>query len=171
MTHEHCNIVLTNHQFCRLVDHLGAMDTAIALCKQACKIPDDEEVTLLEVSRAAPSPLQLLSAGGASLDSKTIAMLLLTDPGFLLGSLGFAVIPAFMQGAVSLLSNEVTMLDGTPKAMLEEPFQQLVNGSVQQSTMFPLAEMQSFDILSSNDVSSDVVSTLAKLVATLGLHR
>eukprot|EP00887_Chlorella_sp_A99_P004631 scaffold4.g4631.t1 len=49
-----------------LVDAVGGISRAIQLAKQAAGIPQAEAVTLLEVSKASPSPLQLLAGGAAA---------------------------------------------------------------------------------------------------------
>lgn len=46
-----------------LVDVVGGLWEAIALAKQAAGIPQDEKVTVAEVSRASTSPLALLAGG------------------------------------------------------------------------------------------------------------
>lgn len=81
---------------CSLVDHLGGIDTAIALVKRRADIPDDEEVTVREVSMDQPSLQQALASGGAS-SRRDLARLLLTDPAFVLGTFGFAVVPLLLQ--------------------------------------------------------------------------
>jgi hypothetical protein len=43
-----------------------------------------------------PSLQQALASGGLS-SRKDVLRLLLTDPGFVLGTLGFAVVPLFLQ--------------------------------------------------------------------------
>ena len=48
-----------------LVDALGGLSRAVAIAKQQLKIPDSENVALVELSREQMSPLMLLS-GGAS---------------------------------------------------------------------------------------------------------
>ena len=48
-----------------LVDALGGLSRAVAIAKQQLKIPDCENVALVELSREQMSPLMLLS-GGAS---------------------------------------------------------------------------------------------------------
>lgn len=50
-----------------LVDALGGLSRAVAIAKRELKIPDGENVRLVELSRETMSPLQLLSGGGASL--------------------------------------------------------------------------------------------------------
>ena len=50
-----------------LVDALGGLSRAVAIAKRELKIPDGEDVRLIELSREMMSPLQLLSGGGASL--------------------------------------------------------------------------------------------------------
>ena len=50
-----------------LVDALGGLSRAVAIAKRELKIPDGEDVRLIELSRETMSPLQLLSGGGASL--------------------------------------------------------------------------------------------------------
>ena len=49
-----------------LVDALGGISRAVAIAKRELKIPDNENVSLIELSREMPSPLALLSGGGAS---------------------------------------------------------------------------------------------------------
>jgi len=49
-----------------LVDALGGLSRAVAILKQELKIPDSDNVALIELSREQMSPLMLLS-GGASL--------------------------------------------------------------------------------------------------------
>lgn len=50
----------------RLVDHLGGVDTAVALVKREAGIAASTHVTLREVSSTRPSLRSLLSAGGLS---------------------------------------------------------------------------------------------------------
>ena len=52
-----------------LVDALGGLSRAVAIAKRELKIPDSEDVRLVELSREMMSPLQLLSGGGASLQA------------------------------------------------------------------------------------------------------
>ncbi len=47
------------------MDALGGLSRAVAIAKQQLKIPDSENVALVELSREQMSPLMLLS-GGAS---------------------------------------------------------------------------------------------------------
>lgn len=47
------------------MDALGGLSRAVAIAKQELKIPDSENVSLIELSREQMSPLMLLS-GGAS---------------------------------------------------------------------------------------------------------
>ncbi len=49
-----------------LVDALGGLSRAVAIAKRELGIPDGEAVALVELSREQPSPLSLLSGGGAS---------------------------------------------------------------------------------------------------------
>ncbi|EIE22855.1 protease IV with duplicated peptidase family U7 domain-containing protein [Coccomyxa subellipsoidea C-169] len=49
-----------------LVDALGGLSRAVAIAKRELAIPDGEAVALVELSREQPSPLSLLSGGGAS---------------------------------------------------------------------------------------------------------
>jgi protease-4 len=44
----------------KLVDVMGGVWEAVALAKQAAGIPQEDKVTLVEVTRAATSPLSLL---------------------------------------------------------------------------------------------------------------
>lgn len=78
------------------MDHLGGIDTAIALVKRKADIPDDEEVTVREVSVDQPSLQQALASGGAS-SRRELARLLLSDPAFVLGTFGFAIVPLLLQ--------------------------------------------------------------------------
>lgn len=48
-----------------LVDTIGGFSKAVAIAKQKAGIPDDKQVSLVELSRRQPSPLSLLQ-GGAS---------------------------------------------------------------------------------------------------------
>ncbi len=43
------------------------MNKAIEVAKRAAKIPADDKVRVLELSRAKPNPLALVTGGGASL--------------------------------------------------------------------------------------------------------
>ena len=47
------------------MDALGGLSRAVAILKQELKIPDSDNVALIELSREQMSPLMLLS-GGAS---------------------------------------------------------------------------------------------------------
>ena len=58
-----------------LVDHLGGLNRAVQLAKQAAGLAADEAVRLLEVSRAQTSPLALVG-GGASAGPAGLGMLL-----------------------------------------------------------------------------------------------
>lgn len=44
-----------------LVDALGGVNRAVAIAKKLAEIPEDERVTVLELSRKQVSPLALLS--------------------------------------------------------------------------------------------------------------
>jgi hypothetical protein len=78
------------------VDNLGGIDVAIALVKQQADIPNDEEVTLREVSFDRPSLQQVLSAG-TSVTGDEVLRLLITDPVFMFGTLGFTLVPLILQ--------------------------------------------------------------------------
>ena len=62
-----------------LVDALGGLSRAVAIAKQQLKIPDSENVALVELSREQMSPLMLLS-GGASATFATDILKVLVLP-------------------------------------------------------------------------------------------
>ena len=80
---------------CRLIDHIGGIDTAIALCKQEAEIPAEEQVTVLETSVDQPSITALLSQGGLTRQALLAAML--SDPLFWATTVLFTVVPAVLQ--------------------------------------------------------------------------
>ncbi len=57
------------------MDALGGLSRAVAIAKREIGIPDDEAVALIELSRESPSPLALLSGGGASAPAAALALL------------------------------------------------------------------------------------------------
>eukprot|EP00195_Chlamydomonas_chlamydogama_P015757 CAMPEP_0202909918 /NCGR_PEP_ID=MMETSP1392-20130828/50619_1 /ASSEMBLY_ACC=CAM_ASM_000868 /TAXON_ID=225041 /ORGANISM="Chlamydomonas chlamydogama, Strain SAG 11-48b" /LENGTH=725 /DNA_ID=CAMNT_0049599831 /DNA_START=187 /DNA_END=2361 /DNA_ORIENTATION=- len=61
-----------------LVDALGGVHRAVAIAKQAAEIPEDEQVSVIEVGRAQASPLALLTGrASASASLLSAAMLLM----------------------------------------------------------------------------------------------
>jgi hypothetical protein len=81
---------------CRLVDTLGGIDAAVALVKEAAKIPPDEEVTLMEVSTSSFSLLGAIT-GSTGLTRWELLRLVFTDPAFVAATLGFSVLPAVLK--------------------------------------------------------------------------
>ena len=61
------------------MDALGGLSRAVAIAKQQLKIPDGENVALIELSREQMSPLMLLS-GGASATFATDIIKVLVPP-------------------------------------------------------------------------------------------
>lgn len=153
---------------CSLIDHLGAMDTAIALLKQRCDIPEDEQVTLREVSRGSVSPGDLLSSvTGSKLTRKEIAALVLTDPALVWGTLGFTVLPAMLQmlaGSVFGQLSDAVSSSGAPQVSLPSTFMHLLDGTQLPSSLFPQAAMQAIDIKTSVDASSSALDLVKGII-------
>ena len=59
-----------------LVDALGGLSRAVAIAKQQLKIPDSENVALIELSREQMSPLMLLSGGASATSAADIIKVL-----------------------------------------------------------------------------------------------
>eukprot|EP00892_Ulva_mutabilis_P012513 jgi/Ulvmu1/9634/UM054_0066.1 len=154
-----------------LVDHLGGIDVAVALVKQQAEIPEDEEVTLREVSMDQPSLQQALTSAGLSSRSD-IARLVLTDPAFLLGTFGFAVVPLLLQLLpMTLMGPAVTGAapDGSPQLTLDRMFQSFSSSSASTAVrerLFPQAVMPPISLGGSRDVGTKL-SELAKAAGEL----
>jgi hypothetical protein len=131
---------------CRLVDRMGGIDAAVALVKEAADIPADEQVTLREVSRDLPSLQAALAAGGATTSRDALRMLL-TDPTFVISTLGFAVVPLVLNLLALAAAPQTTpalQLNGSPQLSLDSLFQPLADGSAGgalRSALFPQAVM------------------------------
>ena len=59
------------------MDALGGLSRAVAIAKQQLKIPDSENVALVELSREQMSPLMLLSGGASATIATDILKVLL----------------------------------------------------------------------------------------------
>lgn len=147
------------------------MDTAIALLKEKLEISEDEQVTLLEVSKGSVGPLDILSsATGSKVTQKELALLVLTDPALVWGTLGFTVLPFMLQMVAGSLFDQFVgaATSGQPQASMPEVFSSFLEATHLSTSIFPQASMQAMDIKTSVDASSGITDLIKGLIENSG---
>jgi hypothetical protein len=144
---------------CRLVDHVGGIDAAVALVKRAARIPADEQVTVREVSRD-PWPLQAALLPGSASAAASLLPLLLTYPAALLHSLHSAAHALHLQppAAPPYACTAQLQLDASPQLSLGSLFQSIAAGGagqlLAQHALEPQAQMPTICLGGAVDTTS-----------------